>query len=214
MGKGSRKVDDEKENMMPDTDHDEKKNSEDSEALEIEIEDESAEDDESSKAGTATASETVELDPTQKQTDELQDARENYLRLAAEFDNYKKRTARDFGNLIKTANESLILELLEFVDNFSRALESGGENPDVAAYHKGMKLVYDQLLEILGRHGLSAFDSVGEKFDPNYHDALMQMESDEYEPDHIAQEFVKGYKLNDKVIRHAKVGVVGRKDEE
>lgn len=214
MGKGSRKVDGKKEEMMPDTDQEESKNTEKAEALEVEIEEQPVEDEEKSETETETASETAELDPMQKLTEELRSARENNLRLAAEFDNYKKRTARDFGNLIKTANETLILDLLEFVDNFSRALESGEENPDVAAYHKGMKLVYDQLLEILGRHGLSAFDSVGEKFDPNLHDALMQMESDEYETDHIAQEFVKGYKLNDKVIRHAKVGVVGRKDEE
>jgi molecular chaperone GrpE len=214
MGKGSRKVDDEKEEMMPDTDMEENKSRDESEEVEIEIEDESARDEAKSEAEAEATAETIEPDPVQKLTEELQNARENYLRLAAEFDNYKKRTARDFGNLVKTATESLILELLEFIDNFSRALESGKESPDVAAYHKGMKLAYDQLLEILGRHGLAAFDSVGEKFDPNLHDALMQIESDEYEPDHIAQEFVKGYKLNDKVIRHAKVGVVGHKDEE
>lgn len=155
-----------------------------------------------------------DLTAEERLQEDLQSAKDDYLRLAAEFDNYKKRTGRDFGNLIKTANEGLLVDLLEFIDNFQRALESGQGKEELAAYHDGMKLVFEQMMEILKRHGLAPFDSLGETFDPNLHEALMQTESDEYEPDHVGQEFVKGYKLNDKVIRHAKVGVVGRKDKE
>jgi molecular chaperone GrpE len=155
-----------------------------------------------------------ELTVEEKLRQELQAAREDYLRLAAEFDNFKKRRNRDFAKLVENANEDLITELLEFIDNFSRALDSGENDPQSSAYHKGMKLVYEQLLDILGRYGLTPFDAVGEKFDPNLHEAIMQVESDEYEADQVAQEFLKGYKLNDKVIRHAKVAVATRDEKE
>lgn len=204
MAKGSRKVSEEENQNHPEL---EKNSAESSaEAHDVEIDEE--------PAAEEAISVQEETDPVQKLEQELQVLKDDYLRLAAEFDNYKKRTNREFAGLIKTANENLIIGLLEFIDNFSRALENGEEKPEAEGYHKGLKLVHDQLFEILGRHGLAAFESVGEKFDPNLHEALMTVQSDEYDPDYVAQEFVKGYKLDDKVIRHAKVGVVGSKTEE
>ncbi len=143
---------------------------------------------------------------------QLSEQQDRFTRLAAEFDNYKKRTSREFTNLIKSANEELIGELLEVLDNFDRAFESREKGADIEAYDKGMKLVYNRLLETLNRAGLKKFESVGEKFDPNLHDALMQVEDEEKEADTIAQEFQPGYYLNDKVLRHAKVGVVKGKE--
>ncbi len=140
--------------------------------------------------------------------EQLDKARDEYLRLAAEFDNYKKRTTRDYVNLVKTANEGLIVELLELLDNFERAFKSREENPDAEAYHKGVSLLYNRLLDVLSREGLKRFDSVGHIFDPRLHEAVMQVDDDGAEPDTVATELQAGYTLNDKVIRHARVGVV------
>ena len=145
-------------------------------------------------------------------TEELEKAKDEYLRLAAEFDNYKKRTTRDYVNLVKTANEGLIVELLELLDNFERAFKSREENHDAEAYHKGVSLLYNRLLDVLSREGLKRFDSVGHIFDPRLHEAVMQVEDDGAEPDTIATELQAGYTLNDKVIRHARVGVVKSKE--
>lgn len=154
----------------------------------------------------AAATETVdEASAVQRQ---LEEQKNDYLRLAAEFDNYRKRTTREFASLVKTANENLVGELLEVLDNFERAFKSREEKPDFEAYHKGMTLVFDRLTAILGRAGLKRFESVGQKFDPNLHEAMMQVEAADQEPDTIAIEIQPGYELNDKVIRHAKVGVV------
>jgi len=144
--------------------------------------------------------------------EQLDKARDEYLRLAAEFDNYKKRTMRDYVNLVKSANEGLIVELLEVLDNFERAFKSREENPDAEAYHKGVSLLYNRLLDVLSREGLKRFDSVGHIFDPRLHEAVMQVEDDGAEPDTIATELQAGYTLNDKVIRHARVGVVKGKE--
>lgn len=154
-----------------------------------------------------------ETDPLEKAQQELTEAKEEYLRLAAEFDNYKKRQARNIDAIMRGANERLMLSLLEVLDNFERALAVGEEQPEFEKYHQGMRLIYDQLLASLQREGLSRFVSLGEKFDPNLHEAMLTMQSEEHEPDHIAQELAPGYKLHDKVIRHARVGVVGSREE-
>jgi len=144
-------------------------------------------------------------------TGQLDKARDEYLRLAAEFDNYKKRTTRDYINLVKTANEGLILELLELLDNFERAFKSREENHDAETYHKGVSMLYDKLLDVLAREGLKRFDSLGQVFDPRLHEAVMQVD-DGAEPDTVATELQAGYTLNDKVIRHARVAVVKGKE--
>lgn len=156
----------------------------------------------------AAAAATETIDEATALQRQLEDKQNDYLRLAAEFDNYRKRTTREFASLVKNANENLIGELLEVLDNFERAFKSRDENPDFDAYHKGMTLVYDRLTALLGRAGLKKFESIGQKFDPNLHEALMQVEAADQEPDTITVEIQSGYELNDKVIRHAKVGVV------
>ena len=154
-----------------------------------------------------------ELDPLDKLEQELAEARDEHLRLAAEFDNYRKRQARNLEIVIKSANEGLLVNFLEVLDNFERALEAGEEKSNFKKYHKGMKLIFEQLTKTLERAGVERFVSLGEKFDPNLHEALLTLESDEYEPDHVAQEISAGYKLHDKVIRHARVGVVSESSE-
>lgn len=144
---------------------------------------------------------------------QLEEQKNDYLRLAAEFDNFRKRTRRDTADIIRSANESLIIQLLDVLDNFDRAMKSREENVDFETYSKGVALVYDKLNSILGNAGLKRFDSLGEPFDPRLHEALLQVEADDKEPDMIANELSPGYTLNDKVIRHAKVGVTKKKEE-
>jgi len=135
------------------------------------------------------------------------------LRLAAEFDNYKKRTVREFENIVKNANENLILDLIDILNNFSRALESPQNNQDLTGFKTGVELIYAQMKNLLNKEGLEEIPAKGEKFDPALHEAVMQMESDQ-EEGIILQEVNKGYKLNGKVIRHSQVVVARKKIEE
>lgn len=145
---------------------------------------------------------------TEKQNKELE---ERLLRLAAEFDNYKKRVAREQNQIIKSASQNLISKLLESLDNFSRALESAKNSSDVKSFQSGVELIYSQLSEILAKEGLEEINAVGQHFDPNFHEAVLQVESEQAEGT-IVDEISKGYKLNGKVIRHSKVIVAKKKE--
>lgn len=133
------------------------------------------------------------------------DWEDRYLRLAAEFDNYKKRSARDFARIIKTAESDLILDLTEVLDNFERALNPEHRNGELGELVKGIELTYEQLKAVLEKRGLTRMKSIGEPFDPEKHEAMMQMDSDDIPEDHVAGEIAVGYELGDKVLRHAKV---------
>lgn len=139
-----------------------------------------------------------------KEEEEKEDESERYLRLAAEFDNYRKRTAREFGELITMANSRLLKELIEIKDNFERALE-GEVRGDLEAYRKGVELIYNQLTELLQKENVEPIEAVGKPFDPNYHEAIMQQESDKYDEGIVAGEMQKGYRLGDRVLRHTRV---------
>lgn len=132
---------------------------------------------------------------------------DRYLRLAAEFDNYKKRIARRFDELLKNSGENIILQILEVVDNFQRALEAASESSDFDSLRKGNELIYQHLFDILNKEGVKPIEAVGKEFNPGLHEAVMQVESDEYPEGVIVQEITRGYKLNDRVIRFAKVVV-------
>jgi molecular chaperone GrpE len=132
---------------------------------------------------------------------------ERYLRLAAEFDNYKKRTVREFEDILKRANARLLRDLIAIVDNFERALTVDPDQNDNAAYRKGVDLIYNQLLDLLKKESVTALETVGKPFDPNLHEALMQMESDEHDDGIICREILKGYSIDGKVLRHARVAV-------
>jgi len=141
-----------------------------------------------------------------------QELEDRYLRLAAEFENYKKRTSRQFEGIIKNSNEKIITSILEVVDNFERALEASNST-DFASFREGTELIYQHLSEILKNEGLEPIDAVGKKFNPNLHEAMMQVESDEYPEGVVVQEISRGYKLNGKVIRFSKVAVSGQKQD-
>ncbi|RKY92708.1 nucleotide exchange factor GrpE [candidate division KSB1 bacterium] len=132
------------------------------------------------------------------------------LRLAAEFDNYRKIAAREVEERTRLANENLIVDLLPVLDDLERFVSAGedGKNiTDVKAFYDGILLIYQKRKKILERWGLEAIEAVGKEFDVELHEALMTVESEEHPANTIVQELQRGYKLNDKVIRHAKVAV-------
>ncbi|KMQ52689.1 Heat shock protein GrpE [Chitinispirillum alkaliphilum] len=147
------------------------------------------------------------------QTEEVEDFKEKYetmnerhLRLMAEFDNFRKRASRDYEKLIDSANERLMSELIEVRENFDRALKTVEINSEECKkFAEGIELIYSRFCEILGKNGLQAFGETGEQFDPQIHDALMKTEHQTIPENHIAEVFEKGYKLKDKVIKHARV---------
>ena len=144
------------------------------------------------------------LAKSEEQTKELED---RLLRLAAEFDNYRKRTNKEFSYLVKNANEKLILQLLDTLDNFQRALDSAKTSSDYENFHKGVELIYTHMKDILAKEGLKEIDAVGKPFDPNFHEAVTQAASDEYDEGMVMEEISKGYLLNDRLLRASKVVV-------
>lgn len=140
--------------------------------------------------------------------DQAARAQEYFQRLArlqADFENYRRRTAREREDLVKFATEQLIVSLLPVVDNFERALASGRENPDKLL--EGVEMIYRQLFDLLVAEGLVPIPAVGERFDPARHEAVSQIKSSEHVDNTILEEFRKGYYLKDKVIRTAMVKV-------
>lgn len=129
------------------------------------------------------------------------------LRLQADFDNYRKRTQKERAELIKYASERLVEELLPVLDNFERASSAAQINPDFAAFSQGVDLIFRQLQTALSKEGLKAMEAVGQPFDPNLHDAVLRVESDEHPENTVVEELQKGYYLKEKVLRPCMVKV-------
>jgi molecular chaperone GrpE len=142
------------------------------------------------------------LEDAQKLADSYKD---QLLRKAAEFDNFKKRTEADYINLVKSANEGLITSLIPILDDFTRSMKSGREVKEHESLFKGVELIYTKFIKLLESHGLKPFDSVGKPFNVEYHDALMQLPRSDVPPHTVVEEIERGYKLFEKIIRHAKV---------
>lgn len=142
------------------------------------------------------------VDDLQQQLDAQSD---RYLRLMAEFDNFKKRVSRDYERLVESANEKLINELIEVRENFERALKTGEQTEEMKSFFDGMKLIFSKFDAVLVKSGLEPFGAAGEPFDPQLHNALMKVPNETVEEDHIVEVFEKGYNLKKRVIRHAKV---------
>jgi len=144
----------------------------------------------------------------------LLEAQDRNLRLAAEFDNYRKRTARQFGELRETAIGEVLEDLLTVQDNFHRALEIAESKTDLPSFKMGVEMIFEQLKGVLSRNGVEPFDSVGEKFDPSLHEAMMMVESNDHNEGTVVEEMSKGYRIKDRVVRHAKVAVARGKDSD
>ena len=136
---------------------------------------------------------------------ELAAANDRNLRLMAEFDNYRRRTAKEQLELIETANGKLLEKLSEVQDNFERAFASENKAKDLEAFEKGMQMIYNQFAKILTDAGLEQIDPTGAEFDLNMHEALMQQPSETVPEGHVVTVFQKGYKLKNKILKTAKV---------
>lgn len=138
---------------------------------------------------------------------ELQAMNDKYLRLAAEFENYKRRAQRDQGDTVRFANEKLLKDLIPTVDNLERALHCSKEQSDSEGFLQGVELTYKQFLDTLEKCGVTQVTSVGEPFDPAKHQAVGQVESSTIAENCVVDEYQKGYFLQDRILRPSMVTV-------
>ena len=146
----------------------------------------------------------AELKEAKTQTDDYYN---RLQRLQAEFDNFRKRTFKEKEELVKYASERVVRELLPVIDNFERALEAAKNTQDFAALAQGVEMIFRQLNGVLGKEGLAEIEAVGQAFDPNLHEAIMQVDSEEHPANTVVEEVQKGYYLKDKVLRPSMVKV-------
>ncbi len=144
----------------------------------------------------------TEEDPRDKKIEELN---AKYMRLMADFQNQKKRFDKEKADIHQYANEKIVKNLLEVLDNFERALDATKDaDPSL---HEGMELIFKQLMAALEKAGVAEIKALGEEFDPNFHNAVMMEETDEYESNKVSEVMQKGYTLNSRVIRPSMVKV-------
>ena len=173
---------------------------------------ENAETDKSEEAGqseggakeTSESKQNTEENSKQDNTQEVQDeALEiKYMRLMADFQNFRRRTEKEKSDIYQFANEGIVKELLDVVDNFERAFSTETEDKK---YEEGMKMIFNQLMACLERAGVVEIDCLGKEFDPNYHNAVMTEDSTEYDSGMVTKVLQKGYLLHDRVVRPAMV---------
>ena len=152
--------------------------------------------------------EKIEATPLFLAREEAEMYKDRWMRLAAEFENYKKRRAREFEILVQSASEGVIRDLLPILDGVGRAL-AHSENGDTESegFQEGIKMIMEQFPRVLYNRNLKEIETVGKPFDPTVHEALMQMPSEIYDAGIVSDEIEKGYSLGDKVLRPAKVVV-------
>ncbi len=169
----------------------------------------SSEEEESSKAAKKEKKKKEKADKKQdvlkEKIDELED---RVKRQMAEFDNFRKRTEKEKTAMFETGAKSVIEKILPVVDNFERGLATVPEGEKGGAFAQGMEMIYKQLLTELEAIDVKPIEAVGQEFNPEFHNAVMQVESEEYESGIIAQELQKGYTYRDSVVRHSMVAVV------
>ncbi|MCX7816525.1 MAG: nucleotide exchange factor GrpE [Syntrophales bacterium] len=132
---------------------------------------------------------------------------DKYLRALADLENYKKRSAREKAEVIKFGQENLIRDMLPVLDSLDRAIEQSEKTENFAAFKEGLKMVRSQMMSCLAKYGVEPIDCLNCYFDPNYHEALAQVESEHHEENEIVEEYQKGYLLNGRLLRPAKVAI-------
>ena len=155
----------------------------------------------------------------QKAQEEAQEHYDRFLRVSADLENYKKRVSKEKADLIKYGNEELIKELLPVIDNLERALEHTSSEGAQEGIADGVAMTLQQFLGILQRFGITPIAAEGEPFDPTKHEAVMEQPTGDYDPGQVVAELQKGYLLNDRLVRPAKVAVAkahegGKSDKE
>lgn len=148
-----------------------------------------------------------ELSSEEKLEQRVAELEDKLLRSAAEFDNYRKRTARQFDDISKSASGRVLTDMLEVVDNVERALATLSNGNDIDSFREGTQLIFNQMKDMLAKHGVEPIEALGQKFDPLLHEALMQVKTDDYAEGVVAAEMSRGYRIGDRVLRYSKVGV-------
>ena len=144
---------------------------------------------------------------SRKLMERLKDDHERSLRAAADLENYKKRAQKEKEEVQKFGSEKLLKDLLPVVDNLDRAMDAAVKTPDFASFHKGIAMTRKSFEDTLARHGVKAFSAKGQPFDPRLHEAVQQVETAEVPAGHVAFEVVRGFHLNDRLVRPAMVVV-------
>ena len=147
----------------------------------------------------------------QKEKEISRELSDKCLRLQAEFENFRKRLQKEKTDFMKYAMENFFKNLLPVIDNFELALESAEKASDIQCLSEGVKLIHMQFLDVLQKEGLACFSSLGEPFNPQKHEAIMQVESDNHHENTVMEELKKGYLLNDRLLRPALVAVSKKK---
>ena len=143
-----------------------------------------------------------------KKDEQIEELNDRVVRQMAEFDNFRKRSEKEKSMMFDMGAKNVIEKILPVVDNFERGFTTVDEADKDDAFVQGMQQVYKQLMTELETIGVKPIEAVGQEFNPDFHNAVMQVESEEYESGIIAQEFMKGYMYKDTVVRHSMVGVV------
>lgn len=148
---------------------------------------------------------------TEELEDKYQEINEKYLRLYSEFDNFRKRSIKERIDYVQNASKDLIIDLLPILDDFERAIKSSEEDisDNIDTLKEGIQLIYNKFKSILKAKGLEEINAMGENFDTDFHEAVTQIKADKKDKGKVIDVIEKGYLLNDKVIRYAKV-VVGQ----
>jgi molecular chaperone GrpE len=174
---------------------------------------------EKKKVGSSGSEETVEKMAEEKQQEgekdmaaaleeaknKLLESEDKVLRLAADYENTKKRLEREREMSLKYAEENILRELLPGIDNIERAMEQGRESDNIEGLLEGVELTRDGLMATLEKYGVKAIESIGQPFDPNIHEAIAMEETEEIAPNLVVREFQKGYVYKDRLLRPAKV---------
>ena len=143
-----------------------------------------------------------------KRDEQIEELNDRVVRQMAEFDNFRKRSEKEKSMMFDMGAKNVIEKILPVVDNFERGFTTVEDADKDDAFVQGMQQVYKQLMTELEAIGVTPIEAIGQEFNPDFHNAVMQVESDEYESGIIAQEFMKGYMYKDSVVRHSMVGVV------
>ena len=159
------------------------------------------------EAAAADAAMQEEIEALKGQVDglnkDLQEKKDRLLRLQADFDNFRRRSAKEREEISAVVTQNFCKDMLPLLDNFERAMAA--ETKDVEAFQKGVEMIFTQFQEILKKNGLEHIEAIGQKFDPNFHQAVMRVEDPDKEDDTVAQELQKGYMVKGRVIRPSMV---------
>ncbi len=155
---------------------------------------------------TENTEENIAVDPAKELENKVSELNDKYLRLYSEFDNFRRRTVKERADLIKTASEDVLKAMLPIIDDFERAIKANETATDINAIKEGIQLIYNKLKNTTNQKGLSAFESLGETFNPDLMEAITHIPAtSEEQKGKVIDDLEKGYKLGDKVIRFAKV---------